>query len=136
MKTSSIPTASAINIEEDDVEIGRSDNNAMLLPPDAVSSSAPENTEFNEAITEKLKFPYFTAMMITTNIVVYCYGLFFIIGIENTEISKFSPISPPNDSMEFSAVGNWPGEIYLHDFTLLLLPTIRRSVLTFLRFAF
>lgn len=114
MPEKKFPIASAVVApnEADDVEIGQG---PRLLSPDTErSDSVPnEQSQVNTANgTEKEHMPFFTVLVVVINLSAFCYGLFFMIGRENTEISEFSPISPPNEKLTYATVSTWPGKLY------------------------
>jgi hypothetical protein len=57
----------------------------------------------------ELHFPIFVAIVTTAVWGMYIYGLFFVIGRSELDVTLSKPISPPLRAWYFYTIKNWPG---------------------------
>lgn len=84
-----------INCEFSDSESASSDTGTLPIEHDGV-------------VVKKKQKPIFTALYVTTVLLLFLYGIYFITGEKNVTYSSLSPISPPIERLYFETASPWP----------------------------
>jgi membrane associated rhomboid family serine protease len=69
------------------------------------------NSEYEEVLGVHLWFvsyPLFTTLILLAQWSLFLFGIFYMIGLDNTVISSYSPISPPIQELQFKIINSWP----------------------------
>ena len=74
-----------------------------------IHASTNHQQIYSVFLDDSKKRPFFTALIFTLVWASFLYGLFFIIGVNNADISPLTPISPPNEVLWFVYIDAWPG---------------------------
>mmetsp|Transcript_3086 Transcript_3086/g.4747 ORF Transcript_3086/g.4747 Transcript_3086/m.4747 type:complete len:347 (+) Transcript_3086:389-1429(+) len=66
------------------------------------------NTDPPQSNARFAHYPIYTVGMIIVQLSLYIYGIYYLIGVNNVEYSRYQPISPPNRNLMFDTVSRWP----------------------------
>eukprot|EP00602_Paraphysomonas_sp_CaronLab_P006603 CAMPEP_0185035206 /NCGR_PEP_ID=MMETSP1103-20130426/26150_1 /TAXON_ID=36769 /ORGANISM="Paraphysomonas bandaiensis, Strain Caron Lab Isolate" /LENGTH=161 /DNA_ID=CAMNT_0027572179 /DNA_START=352 /DNA_END=838 /DNA_ORIENTATION=- len=59
------------------------------------------NTDPPQSNARFAHYPIYTVGMIIVQLSLYIYGIYYLIGVNNVEYSRYQPISPPNRNLMF-----------------------------------